>query len=86
MGSKTIGGLQQTVTDVNGDSLPFNLTEVDRETLAMTDEEFVPHSWEELKDIIRMCYPGSASWTNASSSSFCHSNLYLTTFPFGRSE
>lgn len=30
----------------------FNLTPRDHELLAMTDEEFVHHDWEELKDII----------------------------------
>ncbi|KAH8690172.1 hypothetical protein BGW36DRAFT_307258 [Talaromyces proteolyticus] len=32
--------------------LPFNLTEVDRQVLALTDDEFVYHDWDELKDII----------------------------------
>lgn len=36
----------------DGEQLPFNLTEVDLATLAQTDEEFIPHSWEELKKII----------------------------------
>lgn len=31
---------------------PFNLTEVDRQVLSQTDEEFVYHDWENLKDII----------------------------------
>lgn len=31
---------------------PFNLTEVDRQVLSQTDDEFVPHDWENLKDII----------------------------------
>ncbi|KAJ5585573.1 uncharacterized protein N7459_005373 [Penicillium hispanicum] len=30
----------------------FNLTELDRQLLTMTDEEFVPHNWNELRDII----------------------------------
>lgn len=30
----------------------FNLTEVDRQVLAQTDEEFVYHDWEDLKAII----------------------------------
>ncbi|KAF7595385.1 hypothetical protein BBP40_006379 [Aspergillus hancockii] len=30
----------------------FNLTEVDRQVLAQTDEEFVLHDWEDLKAII----------------------------------
>ena len=33
---------------------PFPLTAVDRATLAQTDDEFVPHTWEELKSIIGM--------------------------------
>ncbi|EXJ54473.1 hypothetical protein A1O7_09813 [Cladophialophora yegresii CBS 114405] len=31
---------------------PFPLTAVDRAVLAMTDEEFHPHTWDELKQII----------------------------------
>ncbi|KAJ5742407.1 uncharacterized protein N7511_011426 [Penicillium nucicola] len=30
----------------------FNLTALDRQLLAMTDEEFVDHDWEDLQDII----------------------------------
>jgi hypothetical protein len=30
----------------------FNLTELDHKLLAMTDEEFVYHDWEDLKSII----------------------------------
>ena len=50
--SKAVEGSQQINTNANVDGLPFNLTDVDRATLAQTDEEFIPHSWEELKDII----------------------------------
>ena len=35
----------------NGGGL-VNLTDVNRKTLEQTDEEFQPHSWEELRDII----------------------------------
>ena len=35
--------------------LPFNLTKLDREILAQTDEQFEPHTWEELKQIIGRC-------------------------------
>ncbi|EHY60640.1 hypothetical protein ABEF92_001553 [Exophiala dermatitidis] len=31
---------------------PFPLTDVDRAVLAMSDDEFQPHTWEELKQII----------------------------------
>lgn len=31
---------------------PFNLTEVDRQVLAQTDEEFVFHDWDELRGIL----------------------------------
>lgn len=31
---------------------PFNLTALDRQLLAMTDEEFEAHDWENLRDII----------------------------------
>lgn len=30
----------------------FNLTDVDRATLRQTDEEYVPHDWQELKTIV----------------------------------
>jgi hypothetical protein len=30
----------------------FNLTPLDHQLLAMTDEEFVCHDWDELKEII----------------------------------
>lgn len=33
-------------------STPFHLTELDRQLLAMSDEEFVAHDWDDLKDII----------------------------------
>jgi hypothetical protein len=35
---------------------PFALTAVDRAVLAMTDAEFHPHTWDELKQIIGVCY------------------------------
>ena len=38
----------------NDQTAPFYLTEVDRAILAQTDDEFVPHSWEELKEIVGM--------------------------------
>lgn len=31
---------------------PFNLTSLDREVLGQTDEEFIPHDWQDLKKII----------------------------------
>ena len=33
-------------------SLPFDLTDTDRENLAGGDEKFQPHDWEDLKQII----------------------------------
>lgn len=30
----------------------FNLTPLDRQLLAMKDEDFIAHSWDELRDII----------------------------------
>ena len=35
-----------------GEDLPFNLTDRDRKILSLTEEEFHPHTWEELKQII----------------------------------
>ena len=37
---------------IRNQSPPFNLTDTDRVILAQTDEEFEPHSWEELKEIV----------------------------------
>lgn len=42
---------------------PFHLTEVDRQILAQTDDEFVYHDWDELKDII-------------GESSYCRNTVY----------
>ena len=33
-------------------SIPFDLTETDRENLLAGDESFKPHNWEDLKVII----------------------------------
>jgi hypothetical protein len=44
--------------NANDEPLPFNLTDVDHATLAQTDEEFIPHSWEELKGIVGGCSLG----------------------------
>ena len=32
--------------------VPFNLTDLDRECLSQTDEDFVPHDWQDLKKIV----------------------------------
>lgn len=34
------------------ESTPFHLTALDRQLLAMNDEEFVAHDWDNLRDII----------------------------------
>lgn len=31
---------------------PFNLTELDRQLLAMRDEDYIEHTWEDLQNII----------------------------------
>lgn len=36
------------------EDLPFNLTDRDRKILSLTEEEFHPHTWDELKQIIGM--------------------------------
>ena len=36
------------------ETLPFNLTDVNRATLEQTVEEVIPHDWEELKVITGM--------------------------------
>ena len=51
----TIHGDEEKIEiDANQSPLPFNLTDLDREVLSQTDEEYVPHGWEELKGIIGM--------------------------------
>ncbi|GAA5230629.1 hypothetical protein GCM10025794_33870 [Massilia kyonggiensis] len=40
--------------DTTSEPPAFNLTDTDREVLAMTDDQFVPHDWDNLKDIIGM--------------------------------
>lgn len=50
-------------TTTNDQSAPFHLTDVDRAILAQSDDEFVPHSWEELKEIVGMHAPPSIRHT-----------------------
>jgi len=38
------------------DELPFELTTTDRQNLTQGDENFQPHTWDELKDIIGITY------------------------------
>ena len=35
----------------------FNLTPLDHQLLAMSDDEFIPHDWNDLQDIIGECIP-----------------------------
>lgn len=46
--------LEDTSAEVGAveEELPFPLTAVDRHNLSITDEQFQPHTWEELKQII----------------------------------
>lgn len=37
------------------EATPFHLTALDHQLLAMTDEEYVPHDWADLRDIIGEC-------------------------------
>lgn len=34
------------------DELPFPLTAIDRAQLKLTDEEYKPHTWEQLRQIV----------------------------------
>ena len=43
------------------ESAPFNLTPLDHQLLSMTDEEFVPHDWDNLRDIIGKLHSSIAS-------------------------
>ena len=38
--------------EIDWSSIPFELTETDRENLLLGDEHFKPHTWDELKHII----------------------------------
>lgn len=42
---------------IGADAGPFNLTTVDYDTLALADEQFHLHTWEELRAIIGMALP-----------------------------
>lgn len=35
---------------------PFSLTDTDRQILSMTDDQFVPHDWEDRSVLIGMLY------------------------------
>jgi hypothetical protein len=37
---------------------PFELSEADKAILVLTDEEFVPHTWEDVKQVV-----GKSSYT-----------------------
>lgn len=39
-----------------GDAPVFHLTDKDKEILAMRDEDYTLHSWEDLKDLICISY------------------------------
>ncbi len=54
----------------NVESIPFALTDTDRENLAGGDDNFQPHTWAELKQII-----GGRCMS-------CSSALFLTLFPY----
>ncbi|KAJ5083910.1 hypothetical protein NUU61_008489 [Penicillium alfredii] len=52
-------------TEVNVSTAPaFNLTALDQQLLVMTDEEYVAHDWEELRDIIDFPLTSSLSARN----------------------
>lgn len=38
--------------DWTEDELPFPLTAVDRAQLELADEEYEPHTWEQLRQIV----------------------------------
>ena len=40
----------------NGEPLPFELTETDRQNLAQGDAQFKPLAWDDLKEIIGTLY------------------------------
>lgn len=51
--NRTMGASKESSgSALNGQAVPFNLTELDREVLAQTDEEFRPNDWEDLKKIV----------------------------------
>lgn len=55
----TCNRLLETARDYNTNMTisqppPFHLTELDRHVLSLTDEQFKPHDWEDLKSIIGM--------------------------------
>jgi hypothetical protein len=36
----------------NGEEAPFPLTDVDRLVLSQTDEEYTPHTWDGLRELL----------------------------------
>ena len=49
-----LDALSVRMADANDwiNSIPFELTDSDRQNLIAGDEKFVPHTWEDLKTII----------------------------------
>jgi len=45
-------GLDEDTELLQDGESPFPLTAVDRHNLSITDAEYQPHTWEELKQII----------------------------------
>ncbi len=45
-------GVEENTEPFNEEEFPFPLTAVDRHNLSITDAEFKPHTWAELKHII----------------------------------
>lgn len=60
-GAKNAGPyLEDEVTQDEGhqeEQYPFPLTAVDRHNLSITDEQFEPHTWRELKQIVGQHWP-----------------------------
>lgn len=50
MATGVSAGEDKTVKDE--EAPPFHLTERDKWLLSITDEEFTPHTWDDLKEII----------------------------------
>jgi hypothetical protein len=52
-----MGDAPEEVNEIDYDNPPFPLTAIDRELLAMKDEDFHRITWDDLKDIIGIRSP-----------------------------
>lgn len=50
--TESVRSAKTMALDWTEDELPFPLTAVDRAQLKLTDEEYEPHTWDQLRQIV----------------------------------